>query len=36
VDEGYETMLEPEYRDGCIGPASAPVRWLWLLARKPR
>jgi SAM-dependent methyltransferase len=36
VEEAYETMLEPEFRaDGRIGPEYAPVRWLWLLARKP-
>jgi SAM-dependent methyltransferase len=36
LDEGYETMLEPEDREGDIGPAVVPGRWLWLLARRPR
>jgi SAM-dependent methyltransferase len=36
LDEGYETMLEPEDREGEIGPAVVPGRWLWLLARRPR
>ena len=35
VETSIETMLEPEYEEGRIGPPSQEATWLWLLARRP-